>query len=166
MEGTVDEDSGAMIRDGIKSLVKQGCCKEDSWPYNIDLFANKPPAACYTEALNYQALTYRRITSLPDMQKCLASGFPFVCGIAVYESFESQAVAKTGIVPYPGRRERMLGGHAIMAVGYDANAQKFIMRNSWGTSWGMDGYFTIDFKYLGNPNLADDFWSINTAEQM
>lgn len=166
MEGTIDQDAGAMIRDGIKTLAKQGCCKEVSWPYNIDRFAQKPPDNCYYEGLQYQILSYSRIVGQNSMLTCLADGFPFVCGIAVYESFETDQVAKTGVVPYPGRRERMLGGHAVMAVGYDRAKSVFIMRNSWGTGWGMAGYFTIPFSYLANPNLSDDFWTIRKGEQM
>lgn len=166
LEHSTYEDSGAMIRDGIKSLVKWGVCKETTWPYDVDKFADTPPPTAYKEALNYQALSYTRIIGLSSMLNCLAQGYPFVCGISVYDSFESDEVARTGIVPYPKQTERLLGGHAVMCVGYDQKARKFIMRNSWGTNWGMQGYFTIDFAYLTNNNLADDFWSIKRAENM
>jgi C1A family cysteine protease len=94
------------------------------------------------------------------MKGCLASGFPFVFGFTVYESFESPEVAKTGHAPLPGPTEQAIGGHAVMAVGYDDSQQTFIVRNSWGTGWGMQGYFTLPCAYLSQPSLSSDFWTI------
>jgi C1A family cysteine protease len=91
------------------------------------------------------------------MIHCLSDGFPFVLGISVYDSFMTQKVATTGIVEMPARTENLLGGHAVMAVGFDQATRRFIIRNSWGVDWGMKGYFTIPFDYLSNGNLADDF---------
>src|SRR5215470_2102915 len=86
MEGTVSSDSGAMIRDGIKSIANQGACPEKLWSYQINKFTKKPSAACYKEALKHQALSYSRVTqNLAQMKGCLASGFPFVFGFTVYE---------------------------------------------------------------------------------
>lgn len=158
IEHSVDSDAGAMLRDGIKALHKNGVCQESNWPYDIKQFAVKPTLFCYTEAKSHRIQSYQRITNLQDMLSCLTEGFPFVFGFAVYESFESQQVAKTGIVPMPDKAERMLGGHAVLAVGFDQKTKRFIVRNSWGTSWGMEGYFTIPFEYL--ETLADDFWTI------
>ena len=98
------------------------------------------------------------------MKTCLASGFPFVFGFTVYESFESDAVAQTGCVPMPGPDESTLGGHAVMAVGYSDASQRFLVRNSWGPSWGIHGYFTIPYAYLSNSDLADDFWTIRLEQ--
>jgi len=166
IEHTVKTDAGAMIRDGIKTLAKQGACTEKSWPYDIAKFANKPPTACYTEALNYQILTYARLGTLDEMRACLADGFPFVFGFSVYDGFESQQVAKTGVLDMPKKGEKMLGGHAILAVGYDDAAKRLIIRNSWGTKWGMKGYFTMPYGYVTDRNLSDDFWTIRSGEKM
>lgn len=162
MEGTVDSDSGAAIRDGIKSIAKLGVCPETDWPYDITQFATKPADACYTEAAEHKALSYQRVgRSLTQMKGCLASGFPFVFGFTVYDSFESPAVARNGKVPMPDTTtESVLGGHAVLAVGYDQKKQVFIVRNSWGTGWGMKGYFTMPFGYLLEENLSDDFWTV------
>jgi C1A family cysteine protease len=161
MEGTVNTDAGAMIRDGIKSVAKQGVCTEKTWPYVISKFAKKPPAKAYTEAKKYTATSYSRVTrTLNQMKGCLASGFPFVFGFTVYDSFEGTAVAKTGKVPMPKPSETVLGGHAVLAVGYNDAQDRFIVRNSWGTGWGQKGYFTMPYAYLTDPNLSDDFWTI------
>jgi len=166
IEGSVNSDSGAMLRDGIKTLAKQGVCSETNWPYNIANFTKKPPKGCYQEALNYQILSYARLNTVEEMRATLAEGFPFVFGFAVYESFETQQVAKTGVVNLPEKGEKQLGGHAVLAVGYDDANQRFTIRNSWGTGWGMKGYFTIPYAYLEDRNLADDFWTIRRGERL
>jgi len=91
---------------------------------------------------------------------CLASGYPFVFGFSVYESFESPLLAATGVAQLPGPGERLVGGHAVVAVGYDQPSGRFIVRNSWGSGWGMGGYFTMPYQYLTDPMLAADFWTI------
>jgi C1A family cysteine protease len=166
IEGTISADSGAMIRDGMKTVAKLGVCSEDTWPYDIAKFTRRPTKAAYQEALTHQALVYRRITNrLHQMQGCLAQGYPFVFGFTVYESFESEEVARTGKVPLPPRSETVLGGHAVLAVGYNDANQSFIVRNSWGPDWGMKGYFTMPYGYLTDPQLASDFWAIYTVEE-
>jgi C1A family cysteine protease len=165
VENTVNEDSGAMIRDGIKSIAQLGVCDEKTWPYVITKFTNKPSAACFKEALEHQALSYQRVTqTLTQMKGCLASGFPFVFGFTVYEGFESPEVAKTGVVNLPAQGEQTLGGHAVLAVGYDDSKLRFTVMNSWGTGWGMKGFFTIPYAYLTDDNLASDFWTVRIVE--
>jgi len=165
MEGTVNSDSGAQIRDGIKSVAKEGDCPEDEWPYDIAKFATKPPANCYKDAVAHRAILYQRLTqTLSQMKACLASGYPFVYGFSVYESFESQAVAQNGQVPMPAPGERMIGGHAVVAVGYDNPKQVFICRNSWGDQWGDKGYFYMPYAYLLDNNLSDDLWTIRAVQ--
>ncbi len=164
MEGTAGEDSGAQIRDGIKSVAKQGDCPEKEWPYAIAKFAVKPPAKCYQDAVKYRALSYQRVTrDLNQMKGCLASGYPFVFGFTVYESFEGPQVAKTGIVPMPSTNEQAVGGHAVMAVGYDDHKQMFIVRNSWSASWGQKGYFLMPYSYLIQAGLSSDYWTIRVV---
>jgi len=166
IEHSVKTDAGAMIRDGVKTLAKQGACTEKSWPYDIARFAAKPVKKCYTEALDYQILSYARLNTLDEMRACLADGFPFVFGFSVYEGFETQKVARSGVVEMPAAVERMLGGHAVLAVGYDDAAKRIIVRNSWGTGWGMKGYFTLPYAYVADRNLSDDFWTIRRGEGM
>jgi C1A family cysteine protease len=164
IEHTVASDSGAQIRDGIKSVAKQGDCPETEWPYVIAKFKTKPPKNCYADALKYKAVLYQRLTPvLSQLKGCLASGYPFVFGFTVYESFESPQVAKSGHASLPISGEQSIGGHAVMCVGYDDAKQWFIVRNSWGPKWGMKGYFTLPYSYLISANLASDFWTIRVV---
>src|SRR6202049_4412710 len=126
IEGTVRSDSGAMLRDGIKSVASLGVCPEPEWPYRIAKFASKPPARAYADAKLDRAVSYQSLVQdINQMKGCLASGYPFVFGFTVYDSFESQQVAKTGVVPMPAPAEKVLGGHCVDAVGYDDAQQRF-----------------------------------------
>ncbi|MGI8950829.1 MAG: C1 family peptidase [Chitinophagaceae bacterium] len=166
IEHTVKSDSGAQIRDGIKSVNKQGVCPENLWSYQIKKFSSKPPQSSYKDAMKHQVLSYWRVPrTLSQMKGCLADGYPFVIGFTVYESFESEQVAKTGKVNMPAKNEAQIGGHAVLVVGYDENAKRFFVRNSWGTGWGLKGYFTMPYDYLLNANLSDDFWTIRIVEE-
>src|SRR2546428_326875 len=112
--------------------------------------------AVLDRAVSYQSL----VQDLNQMRGCLATGYPFIFGFTVYESFESPSVAQTGHAPMPGPTERAVGGHAVMAVGYDDASQTFLARNSWGSAWGIAGYFTMPYTYLVQPGLASDLWTI------
>lgn len=164
--GTTGWDSGATLRDGIKTLARQGVCSEKLWPHIISRYKRKPTKPCYTEGLDHQITLYERLLSVDEMLGCLADGFPFVFGFSVYESFEFGEVATTGVAVMPEPEERLLGGHAVLAVGYDFSSQRFLVRNSWGPRWGKQGYFTMPYAYLDNRNLSDDFWTIRRGENM
>jgi C1A family cysteine protease len=166
IEHSTKSDAGARLRDGIKTLVKQGVCSEKKWPYAVSKFSVRPTPSCYTEALQHKVTSYQRLLTLNDMRACLAEGFPFVFGFTVYESFESQAVAKSGVVPMPQTGERVVGGHAVLAVGYSDAETRFVVCNSWGTGWGMKGYFTMPYDYVGDRQLADDLWTIRRGGQI
>lgn len=159
---TVNSDSGAYIRDGIKSLNAKGICPEKAWKYVEEKFTIKPPKKCYDDALKCTVKSYERLnnTSLTQLQSCLSQGYPFVFGFTVYESFMSPAVASTGILPMPKSKEKVAGGHAVMAVGYDDSKQAMIVRNSWGKDWAIKGYFYMPFGYITSSHLCDDFWTI------
>jgi C1A family cysteine protease len=164
MENTVSQDAGAQIRDGIKSVATLGAPPETDWPYDITKFATQPPPAAYADAKQDLVSMYARVAQiLPQMQGCLAEGFPFVLGFTVYESFESAAVAKSGIVPMPKIGEKVVGGHCVVAVGYNDTARTFTIRNSWGTTWGMKGYCTMPYEYLLDAHRASDFWTIRAV---
>jgi C1A family cysteine protease len=164
IEGTVNQDSGAQVRDGIKSVATLGAPPEADWPYDIQAFAERPPVQAYTDAKQDLVSSYTRVAqNLAQMQGCLAEGYPFVFGFTVYESFESQRVAQTGVVPMPASGEKVVGGHCVAAVGYDDGERAFVIRNSWGMGWGIKGYCLMPYEYLLNPQLASDFWTIRSV---
>lgn len=161
IENSVNEDAGANIRDGMKVVSQLGCPHESTWPYVISQFAKKPPQVAYTDGLKHKISQFSRVdnTNLNTMKACLANGYPIVFGFTVYSSFEYSSTAKTGIVPMPKKNESVLGGHCCLIAGYDDNKNSFIVRNSWGKSWGLEGYCFMPYAYLTNSQLADDFWT-------
>lgn len=167
MEGSVDTDAGAEIRDGMKSINRYGVCDEHHWIYDLEKFREKPSKEIYEEAKLAKSLTYAKIDfsknetesdRIMQLKKSILSGFPFVFGFAVYASFETEEVAKTGMVPMPKPNEEMVGGHAVCAVGFDDEKQCFLIKNSYGPNWGLDNYFYMPYAYVSDPRLCDDFW--------
>jgi len=164
LEGTTKSDAGASIRDAIKAAATYGICPESEWPYVESNLYHKPTAKCYTDAKKDIVQQYQAVPqTLDDLRAALAQGLPVCIGIGVYESFESEAVAKSGIVPLPGKHEKLLGGHAVLLVGYSDGTQSFTFRNSWGSGWGAGGYATLPYAYLLNPKLASDFWVVQAS---
>lgn len=164
IERTVEEDSGAQLRDGMKTLAHQGTCPEPMWPYVLSQFATKPTTDCYAAGRRHLGITYMRVDQeLAQMRGCVAAGYPFIFGFTVYESFESDRVARTGTVPMPQGDERTLGGHAMCVVGYDNPRKLFIVRNSWGPNWGKKGYGTMPYAYFTNTDLSADFWTLRAV---
>lgn len=159
IEGTVKEDSGAFIRDGVKAAATVGACSETVWPYIIRKFMTKPPVRAFADAAKRKISQYLRITNLAGIKQSLAAGYPVVFGFQVYQQFESDQCAHDGIVVMPIPGEQSIGGHAVLAVGYDDTKQMLLVRNSWGASWGIGGYFWLPYGYV-TKGLADDFWSI------
>jgi len=130
LNGTPTEDSGAYVRDGAKCLADTGVCSEQTCPYDISNFADKPSDAAYAEAANNKIVEYMRIQQdITHLKACLTEGFPFVFGFDVYESFESATVARTGIMPMPKSGEKVLGGHCVEGIGYiDAQGETHFFR--------------------------------------
>lgn len=165
IEGTVDYDAGANIRDGIKSINTQGICPETEWPYDISKFTDKPPEECYTDAKKNVTIKYKKLVqNIEQFKSSLIEGYPIVFGFSVYQSFESDTVRSTGIVPMPSVDEPLLGGHCVACVGFIDDKKQFIVRNSWGKNWGQSGYCLMPYDYLDSPDLASDFWIIEKVE--
>jgi C1A family cysteine protease len=161
-EGTVQSDDGASLHDAMNTLVKFGVPNEILYPYNDqgNEFAKKPTKNVWSDGYWHAVKKGLSINeNIQDMKSCLAQGYPFIFGFVVYESFESEEVAKTGILNMPKPGEASVGGHAVLACGYDDNTRMFKIRNSWGADWGQKGYFMMPFDYISNPNLASDFWT-------
>jgi C1A family cysteine protease len=169
MENSVASDAGAEIRDGIKSVVKVGVCPESPypgrtvWPYNEQAVFARPLEDCYKDAATDLVKGYARVEqSVAALEQCLATGFPIVFGAALYESFGTEAVARSGMIPLPQTSEKLSGGHAILLCGYFHNDRHFIVRNSWGKEWGQHGYCLMPYSYITSPDLCGDFWAIRS----
>lgn len=161
IEGTVKYDSGAYIRNGIKSCNHYGAPLESLWPYNISKFRSAPSSVAVKDASKRKITRYERALNFNACIDALTNGYPVVVGFLVYDSFMSSSVARTGIMPYPNTRsEKLLGGHAVLLVGYDNTNQRFIVKNSWGQGWGDRGYFYMPYKVIQNTRMSDDFWVI------
>jgi C1A family cysteine protease len=162
--GTVNFDSGAYIRDGIKVTNHYGASLESYWPYDVKKYRLEPVTEAKNDALTRKVTRYERITSFDGCIDALSNGYPIVMGFHVYESFMSPSVAKTGIMPYPNtRKEKLLGGHAVLLVGYDKKRKVFIARNSWGDRWGDKGYFYMPFNVVTNTSMSSDYWIIKSV---
>lgn len=159
LEGTVDSDSGAAIRDGIKVLADSGVCREDIWPYEIEKFTQSPDDAAVKDAVLHKAAVYQRVqVNVLDVMTSLSQNLPIVFGFSVPESFEDESVARTGIMPLYNPNESIIGGHCVVIVGYDQAKQILKVRNSWGTEWGQNGYFWMPFTNF--TELSSDLWII------
>lgn len=176
LENTINSDAGCEIRDAIKSVVSWGVAFEDGgtgpaiWPYDTSKFTVRPPNEAFAAASLFRAIEYSRIQqdAAHQMRGCLAEFHPFVFGSILYDSFESDEVERTGIVPMPLSKENMLGGHCMTAVGYDDTgkhwpARHFKVANSWGPNWGSSGYCFIPYEYLGRKDLTSDLWTIRVV---
>jgi len=165
--GTVNYDSGAYIRDGIKACYTYGAPTENLWPYNISKFRMQPHKTAIVDALKRKVTSYQRALDFNQVIDSITSGYPVTIGFNVYSSFDSPAVAKTGFMPYPDvNKERLLGGHAVLLVGYNKDNNIFIARNSWGTRWGDNGYFYMPFEVIQNNRMSSDFWVIKSIANM
>ena len=163
LEGTVNYDNGAYIRDGIRVTYNYGAPLESLWPYNISKFRSKPTTTAIADAARRKVTSYQRANDFNAVVDALANGYPVVVGFSVYSSFESNSVATTGVMPYPNTStEQLLGGHAVLLVGYNKNSNTFIARNSWGANWGDRGYFYMPFQVIQNTSMSSDFWVIKS----
>lgn len=162
LEGVADVDAGAEIRDVIKCARTIGVAHEAFWPFVLDKLTTKPPANVYEDALTFEAITYQRVTVDPNHVKAaIATGYPVVIGLTLYDSFEGDDVAKTGVVPMPNlQTESPAGGHCMLAYGYGDHPGYFTVRNSWGPQWGDKGDCYIPESLIGTSLYGADYWRI------
>lgn len=164
------QDTGLEIRDGIDSLAKDGVPPTPDWPYDTSKFTQRPPMTAWTDATSYEAVKYGAVAPTA-VDAMVASGFPVVIGFDVYESFEGDQNASSGIMPIPGKGEQLIGGHCVVIcstvkdgadLGGGAVAGQLYRkcRNSWGTGWGQGGYFWYPDAAM---KYASDFWQVTTA---
>lgn len=161
IEGTIPYDAGAYCRDAFKVLNHHGAPPETTWPYDVGRFAEEPPTSAFRSGVYRQALTYEAV---PQQQVAICAalaqrqlvGF----GFAVYSSF--RGIGPDGLASMPRPSEALDGGHAVAIVGY--TEEYAFVRNSWGEHWGHDGYFSMPWAYVLNPDLAGDFWTVSLVE--
>lgn len=165
IEGTIKADSGATIRDAVKSTNKYGVCNETLWPYDVSKFTTNPPKDVWAEMALHKVTSYHSIADgdVESIKAAVASGYLVGFGFDVYDHFLSQDVEITGIVHRPTSSELLQGGHAVCIVGYDDARKAFLVRNSWGPKWGINGYFWMDYDYVGDTLLCSDFWVIQSS---
>lgn len=162
MEGTINRDAGAYIRDGFKIIQSTGYPAEELWPYDVTKFMDEPGLDVYRMAA-FHTGTYESVDQTSRaIEHCLASGFPITFGFKVYDNFEGDEIRSTGILGMP--TGNLLGGHAVVCVGYDRTKQMFLVRNSWGADWGQKGYFWMPYAYMLDKNLCDSFWMFRSVD--
>lgn len=161
LAGAVDQNSPVSLRDGYRSIARLGACPETMWPYEVRRFRRQPTPACYRSARRHVAIEYFRIRrAVSQLRACLADRHPFVMALAIHKSVMGRKVHRTGVLPVPTRRDPLLGGHAVLAVGYDHAKRLLIFRNSWGTGWGDRGYGYLPYEFVASSALTWDFWTV------
>jgi C1A family cysteine protease len=160
LENEVDQDSGASLEDGFNVLRIYGICPESDWTYDISRFKEKPNKKAFSDAQIHKC--YNSFQVEPDVEqfkKYLSEDIPICIGFDVYDSFMTLEVAKTGLMPVPNKMaENILGGHAVVIVGYNEKDQTFLVRNSWGEDWGIKGHFKMPFELI--KSLVHESWVI------
>lgn len=167
VEGSIGSDIGCMPRDVIRELAKRGAPAETSWPLHPDILSVQPPLGVWEEAAQHLITKYERLDqTTAEMKRCLAvAKQPFLFGISVYTSFEAITTAQSGMVPMPDfTKESRLGGHYLVACGYDDAKEAILFRNSYGPTWGIGGYGWLPYAYITDADLAADFWVISALK--
>jgi C1A family cysteine protease len=164
LEGTIKQDAGAMIRNGIKTVVRLGAPPEDVWPYDESAAFTQPHPDAYAAAKLDLVTVYCRVgQTLPLMQACLMEGFPIVFRYTCFPSMDH--TWDDGVIPMPGSTEPEDGGHCMLIVGYNNADRTFLVRNSWGTKWGQQGYGTMPYDYILSPQWTTDLWTIRSVTE-
>lgn len=164
IEGTIEVDAGAEIRDGIKSANSQGVPPEPMWPYDISKFKQRPPNEAYEAAEHHQAIDYGVVTQYKEeIKQVISSGYPIIFGFTVYPNFyQIKDGDKTTVLDSITTPEPALGGHAVLMTGY--TPEHVIVRNSWGQEWGDNGYFRMAWDYILDQDMTSDMWAIKRLE--
>lgn len=171
LEGDFNQDNGAQSRTMMQVMSLIGCCLESTCPYDVSKAFVAPGANLFEEAAKYKNTSYHRVLDIATAKSVLASGYLVTLGMPVFDSFESDAVAKSGKVPMPGSKEQNLGGHEVIIWGHDDNffnvdgtRGAFKVRNSWGAGWGDKGNFYLPYQYLFTYDGQWDMWTAHLGK--
>lgn len=151
-EGTVTQDSGAAIFTAVEVLCQFGVMPEIDDPYNVNLFENAPPNDWISGSnlpINL-VRTIQRGNALHDTLDALNNGYPVLFGFVVYPELEGPDIAQSGILTMPLQDEQPIGGHCVVATGFDDTKQMITVRNQWGAQWGDHGYFHMPYAYYAH----------------
>lgn len=183
LEGDINQDAGVETRDVLRVLQVTGAAPETSWPFDVRNLFVDPPEAVYAQAEIYTVAEYLRLQTAEDYLACLAQGFPFILGFTVFEALDSDQVEKYGVLPFPGAGEKDLGGHDVLVVGYDTDflnnpdfkksglspsqvsPTALLIRNSWGSAWGLHGHFWMPLEFAADPSSGGDAWTARLSQQ-
>jgi hypothetical protein len=158
-DGLAGSDGGSTIRSTLKAINRLGLCAESEWAYTPDHIRLQPTAACYADAAGYPNVAYLRLAcNLQQLRQSLADGFPFTIGLTAYDNFPFDT--DTGYVPMPRPDSRVIGQHCVVAAGYDDDSRQFLIRNSYGTGWGQDGYGALPYEYVTGYCSDQGLWSL------
>jgi C1A family cysteine protease len=170
--GKIGEDSGAGIRDAVNIMIDKGVSIEKDWPYDISKYQQRASDVSYQQSKMFRGITAQKIDTSQDItqdatvnhiKNALLSGQPIDFGFYVYESFESDETKRTGMMPMPGPKEGIVGGHCCVVIGYDDSKQSFLVRNSWGTEWGIGGNFYMPYAFMADKTKTFDLWILTSV---
>lgn len=162
-----DKDNGGYLSDGILTLKNYGICEEKYWPYIIENIFNKPSEEAYEKAkINYVIEAISISNELEIIKYWLNKNEPIALGIAIYSNFVNFSSSKNGKIGLPTNDDKFIGGHAVILCGYNDNTQQFLLRNSWGSYWGENGYFYLPYSYITDNNLCGDLWIITKIKSI
>jgi len=145
LEGTVDEDAGTTIRSGVRGLSKFGVCTEELWPYTIHKFDDRPTSASYEDAKKRKIPSYRSLKNVDEITAAVNDNYPVVVGVTLYTKFAF--LNESNYVVEKESEASFFGYHAVTIVGYDLDKKEFLVKNSFGNNWGINGYFIMPFDY-------------------
>jgi C1A family cysteine protease len=161
--GDIEKDTGMFLRDGLKSLSKYGVCSELLWPYDQEKFNDTPSDECYEDAKKRKIIKYEKLISTYYITQVLNNNKPVVFGMEIYESF-MELNDRISTVSFPSRKEKSLGGHGMCMVGYNLKERLFLAKNSFGPTWGNNGYCWIPFDYINQEGY--DIWTFDIPNQL
>ncbi|MNS15440.1 Papain family cysteine protease [compost metagenome] len=151
----INQDSGANMIDGMTVLENRGAASDESWPYKISFFKQQPPAAADASAAEWKIKKSTNLANLDDIKTAIADGKSVAFGFMVYRNF--MRIGANGVMPMPSGNP--IGGHAVLAVGYDDAKEMLIVRNSWGAGFGDKGYFYMPYAFAKDSEQAMEWYT-------